>query len=194
MSRSMRNFLAMLTMLVSVSANAATDTYGTLLAGSYQPADPFASLTYTNVGNIYSFTLSAFDLNSIFTTGAFIGSLAVDASNQPIVSNVSGGAPVSVSSGGGPTGIFDFRFDLTGPKQARLTALETVSWYATFSQPVSLTSSSFAMHVQGLTEGQGGSAWYTPTPQVPEPETYALMLVGLGLLGFTARRKNSFTV
>ncbi|ABE50693.1 SdiA-regulated domain-containing protein [Methylobacillus flagellatus] len=28
-----------------------------------------------------------------------------------------------------------------------------------------------------------------PTPAVPEPETYALMLLGLGLLGFAARRR-----
>ncbi len=189
MTRSIRNFLAMLTMLVSVSANATTDFYGTLLAGSYQPTDPFASLTYTNVGNVYSFTLSAFDLDSLFTTGAFISSLGLDASNQPIVSNVVGDAPVSVSNGGGPGGGWDFLFDFTGPKQARLTALETVSWDATFSQAVSLTSDSFVMHVQGLTEGQGDSAWYTPTPEVPEPETYALMMVGLGLLGFTAKRR-----
>lgn len=30
---------------------------------------------------------------------------------------------------------------------------------------------------------------YTPIQAVPEPETYAMLLAGLGLLGFTARRK-----
>jgi probable HAF family extracellular repeat protein len=29
----------------------------------------------------------------------------------------------------------------------------------------------------------------TPTAPVPEPETYAMMLAGLGLLGLTARRR-----
>jgi hypothetical protein len=29
----------------------------------------------------------------------------------------------------------------------------------------------------------------TPVPGVPEPETYALMLAGLGVLGFVARRR-----
>lgn len=29
-----------------------------------------------------------------------------------------------------------------------------------------------------------------PTPTIPEPETYALMLGGLGMLGFAARRKS----
>jgi hypothetical protein len=97
---------------------------------------------------------------------------------------------VSVANGGGPTGIFDFRFDLTGPQQTRLTANESVSWNATFTQPVTLSADSFALHVQGLTREQGGSGWYTAAAPVPEPETYAMMLVGLGLLGFTAKRKS----
>jgi hypothetical protein len=28
-----------------------------------------------------------------------------------------------------------------------------------------------------------------PPPAIPEPETYAMLLAGLGLLGFTARRR-----
>jgi len=188
MKKLIRNLLGTVALLVSISANATVDTYGNLLAGSFQPSEPFATMTYTNVGNVYSFTLSAFDLNAIFANDSFIGAIAVDANNQPIISNVVGDTVVSVANGGGPTGVFDFRFDLTD-KQSRLTANETVSWDATFSQPTLLTSDSFALHVQGLTTEQGESAWYTPTP-VPEPETYAMMLVGLGMLGFTAKRKN----
>lgn len=188
MNKLVRNMLGSAALVVSLSANATVDTYGDLLSGTYQPDTTFASMTYTNVGNVYSFTLSAFDLDAIFTDGSFIGSVAVDAESQPVISNVVGDTVVSVANGGGPTGIFDFRFDLTGPKQTRLTANETVSWDATFSQPITLTSDSFALHVQGLTTAQGESGWYTATP-VPEPETYAMMLAGLGMLGFTARRK-----
>lgn len=42
----------------------------------------------------------------------------------------------------------------------------------------------------------GGGAWdasvwlYKPTTVVPEPETYALMLAGLGLIGWVARRRS----
>jgi hypothetical protein len=188
MNKLVRNMLGSAALVASLSANATVDTYGDLLSGTYQPATTFASMTYTSIGNVYSFTLSAFDLDAIFTTGSFIGSVAVDSEYQPIISNVVGDTVVSVVDGGGPTGIFDFRFDLTGSQQERLTANETVSWDATFSQPVTLTSDSFALHVQGLTTEQGGSGWYTATP-VPEPETYAMMLAGLGMLGFTARRK-----
>jgi hypothetical protein len=188
MNKLVRNMLGSAALVASLSANASVDTYGELLSGTYQPDTTFASMTYTSIGNVYSFTLSAFDLDAIFTDGSFIGAVAVDSEYQPIISNVVGDTVVSVGDGGGPTGIFDFRFDLTGSQQDRLTANETVSWDATFSQPVTLTSDSFALHVQGLTTEQGGSGWYTATP-VPEPETYAMMLAGLGMLGFTARRK-----
>src|SRR5471032_2701054 len=42
----------------------------------------------------------------------------------------------------------------------------------------------------GVTGSYGGTMSLTLTP-VPEPETYGMLLVGLGLLGFTARRKSN---
>lgn len=190
--KAFRNLMAVLALAFGVTAQAATDDFGTLLSGSYQPTDTFASLSYTTTDNlVYSFTLTAYDLDAIFTDGAFIGAIAVDSdTNNPIVANVLGDTVVSVSPGGGPTGVWDFRFDLTGPQQTRLTANESVSFDATFDQAVVLGSNSFALHVQGLTDAQGGSAWYVPPP-IPEPETYAMMLAGLGMLGFTARRKRA---
>lgn len=188
MKQLMRNMLGSAALLACFSANAAVEDFGTLLSGSFQPDTTFATMSYTNVGNVYSFTLSAYDLDTIFTEGSFIGAIAVDAGSQPLVTNVSGDTAVSVTNGGGPTGIFDFRFDLTAAQQARLTANETVSWDATFTEPVTFSSGSFALHVQGMADAQGGSAWYSSTP-VPEPETYAMMMAGLGMLGFTAKRK-----
>jgi hypothetical protein len=177
-------------LFLSTTAMAATEQYGTLLAGSYQPSVPFASLDVTGSGTTYDFTLTANDLNTIFTPGSFIGAVAVDASSNITPSVTSfGDAPVSVSPGGGPTGAFEFRFDLTGPQKARLTSGESVSWTATFANPVTFEGHQFALHVQGLTSAEGGSAWYTNTSPVPEPETYGLMLSGLGLIGFIARRR-----
>jgi hypothetical protein len=52
----------------------------------------------------------------------------------------------------------------------------------------------FAAHVAGLstqvTSGYFGGSDQISTP-VPEPETYAMLLAGLGLVGFAARRKLS---
>lgn len=186
----LKNLFLSLCLLVSTTASAITIQYGDLLAGSFQPDVPFASLDLTGGTTVYNFTITAYDLNAIFTPGAFIGALAVDLNHDDatvVISNVSGGAPVTFSNGGGPTGVFDFRFDLTGPKGARLTANESVSWTATFSRPVAFNA--LAMHVQGLTEAQGGSAWYVNTSPIPEPETYGMLLFGIGMIGFVARRK-----
>ena len=192
MKSALKTFLAVLAMSFGLSSQAATDDFGTLLSGTFQPSDTFASLSYTTTDNLlYNFTLTAYDLDALFTAGAFIGAIAVDSGTpEPLISNVSGDTVVSTSPGGGPGGTWDFRFDLTGPQQARLTANESVSWDATFSDVVALSTTSFALHVQGLTNDQGGSAWYVAAP-IPEPETYAMMLAGLGLLGFTAKRRKT---
>lgn len=175
-------------MASGVSAQAATnDNYGTLLSGDFTPASSFATLSYNNIGNVYYFTLTANDLNALFTNKAFIGSIAVDADAKATVSSVLGDSPVSYKNGGGPGGIYDFRFDLF-QGQDRLTANESVSWTATFNGPVALNSKSFALHVQGLTDAQGGSAWYTVSA-VPEADTYAMLALGLGVLGFASRRR-----
>jgi hypothetical protein len=182
-----------LSLFVAMPALAITEDYGTLLSGSFQPTETFATLSVDGAGSVYNFTLSALDLNSIFTNGAFIGAVAINVSSDivPTVTNVTGDSPVIYSPGGGPGGVWEFRFDLTGPSQARLTADESVSWTATFAQPVTFVDDQFALHVQSIGEENGGSAWYTNTSPVPEPESYAMMLAGLGLMGFIVRRRKS---
>ena len=46
----------------------------------------------------------------------------------------------------------------------------------------------------GLPGGGGGEVPEPPTAEIPEPETYALMLAGLGMLGFAGRRRQQAEV
>jgi hypothetical protein len=183
MTKLFKALLVTLSLISASPAMAITEDYGTLLSGTYQPTETFATLTVDGSGSVYNFTLAALDLNSIFNTGAFIGAIAVDLSPSlvPTISNVTGGS----------TGAFEFRFDLTGPQQARLTANETVSFTATFADAVTFNGNEFALHVQNIGEENGGSAWYVNSSPVPEPETYAMMLAGLGMIGFLGRRRKT---
>jgi hypothetical protein len=179
--------------------------FGTLLSGSYQPSDTFASMSVISTDDLtFTFALNAYDLNSLFTSGAYI--------DKAIFNTVTGDSPTSlaflsgdvsgVTLANGPNvGSVTFDFGANFPNNnnggARLTANETASWSVTFAsaQTSLFADPSSALHVASLTTGQGGSAWYTPTTTpttpVPEPETYAMLLAGLGLIGAIARRRRA---
>lgn len=184
------------------SSWAVTQTFGTPLSGT-GPTATFASLTYnqTGDGDDWTFTLTADNLASIFAaSGAFIGSMAVDVPGSSpnygsglAMTGVSGGvSSVKAKNGGGPTGVFDFRIDLGGGSD-KLTSNEMVTWTWTDSGYTSF--SQFALHVQGLegnTADYSDSIWYSPAPTpVPEPETYALLVAGLGAMLLMGRRRRS---
>ncbi|MDQ1814295.1 FxDxF family PEP-CTERM protein [Massilia sp. CCM 9210] len=56
----------------------------------------------------------------------------------------------------------------------------------------SLSAGAYTIQVKGsiLSNASGRYSANIALAPVPEPETYAMMLAGLGLLGFTARRRN----
>lgn len=143
-----------------------------------------ATLTVTQSGADLLFSLDAADLDALGTT-TFLGALGIDGIKQGAIANVSGGAPVALHNGGGPNGV-NFRFDLTGPKQARLTDGETVSWTWSGSGQ-SLASLGFSAHIQAIGP-KGDSLWVTATP-VPEASTYAMALAGLGVASLLARSR-----
>jgi hypothetical protein len=187
--------------LLSVSASIASAAtvnyqYGELLAGSYDPNTVFATLSVSTTDNkTYDFVLQTNDLDSIFTNDAFIGSTAVDTNfakkealpSANLTGSGNGIAQIGTSNGGGPTGVYDFRY-VFGRGQDRLEANESVSWTSTFANEHLFDAGLFALHVQGLTDAQGGSAWYVPSA-VPVPAALPLMASALGAFGIAAKRR-----
>ncbi len=65
----------------------------------------------------------------------------------------------------------------------------------------SLLAGNYDLQISGTAGAFGGAYWggatlvtnnsalFSPSAPVPEPETYAMMLAGLGLMGFVARRR-----
>ena len=196
----------------SSAAQATVYDFGTLLttdcfnAPDSFATNPFAQLEATdNGGGVWTFKLSIENnLFSSFGDDAFIGSMSFDFTPDPGVSkppttflgsNVGGVTSVKSTSGTGLSGLDDIDFGTAFGKNARnrLSENDWVEWSVSGLGTSSLTN--MYVHVQGIQEGNychsgDCSAKYTPVvTAVPEPETYAMLLAGLGLIGFTARRR-----
>jgi PEP-CTERM motif len=181
--------LAVLAYTPSASAVINTYNFGTVLSGT-GPSTNFATLTIDDVTNVFSF--SPVNL-SAFGSGAYIGSLAIDYTtgigslDATRLSGGVGAGNVDIANGGGPGGSFDFRYDLF-QGQDRLTNGETLSWSSVDFDLSKLNG--LALHVQGVTGGSNSSSiWYSPTPAVPEPETYVMFLAGLALVSVASRHR-----
>lgn len=174
-------------LVVGSGAQATTYQFGQLLSGGPASAH-FADLSATDDGGgNWTFTLTTLDLNAIFGAGSFISTMAVDGT-KPASSSTDAGGGVTVvdpANGGGPGGSFDFRYNLgSGGSSDRLTANESVTWHVSgLGSDLLPLDGQLALHVHATQD----SAWYVSP--VPEPETYGMLLAGLGLLGFMARRR-----
>jgi len=71
------------------------------------------------------------------------------------------------------------------------------AWFSIYSfAPLTPDASPYFIHINGVTLDTSTSAVYSGNmtlAPIPEPETYAMMLAGLGLMGFIARRRQSNT-
>lgn len=107
------------------------------------------------------------------------------------VSFTSGANPGALPGGNGVSFVSDAAFDSDAPGGAPVNGINGGE-FAVFSiTGASLTSFDTGallagIHVRSLYNGQ--SEGFVTTP-VPEPSTYALMLAGLGAVGFMARRR-----
>lgn len=69
----------------------------------------------------------------------------------------------------------------------RLTPGET-----SFVLQVRTNASNYTTGFMGVIDGSAGAAMaFAPTAPIPEPQTYAMMLAGLGLVGFMIRRRRA---
>ena len=187
------SIITMSALILGNSVQANTYSFGQLLSGGGPANVHFADLSATDDGGgNWTFTLTTLDLNAIFGTDSYIGSMAV-VGTKPSSSSTDLGGGVTVvdpKNGGGPGGSFNFRYDFgSGGKSDRLTANESVTWHVSGlgSDPLPIDGQ-LALHVQA-TSFKPDSAWYISP--VPEPETYAMLLIGLGLIGFTLRNQKS---
>lgn len=190
----------------SASVQAASYEFGSLLTGSSGytapdsfASDPFAVLDAEFSGSVWTFTLTVNNnLFSSFGDEAFIGGMKFDFDPDPasslvstfIASNVGGVASVSSTSGdcSGGSGCFDFGTRFGQGAGGRLSQNDYVTWsVANLSSDSTLAN--MHIHVQGIDGGY--SAKYTPVMTlVPEPEVYAMLLAGLGLIGLSLRRRH----
>jgi len=199
----------------AVAAYSGVFNFGDLLTGTGPSSATFAQLSISSLDDKnYDFDLKiGNNLNSVFygNTGTFVSSLRVDttSNDDPTSSEIFLGSwgvaevrlNTSTSNSGGINWDFIDSFCGSGnacnPNDAasRLTQGEEVKWTTTFadaqgSQP--FENPGFLLKVQGYTiPGTSGttSAEYVPLNPIPEPETYAMLLAGLGLLGLAMRRR-----
>lgn len=181
------------------AAQAATYQFGTNLSGAGPAFANIATLDITdNLDGTWTFDLAVNDLVAIFGgTAPFVGVMAIDGAtpfdpppppvSAAVISGVSGGVTsVAIGPGGGPTGVFDYRYGFGGGEANRLTSGESLTWTVSDYTGIGLPNDGqIALHIQGMAAGESG--WYVSP--VPEPETYAMLLAGLGLIGFSLRRQ-----
>lgn len=134
------------------------------------------------------------DLNS-FNTGAISQTFDTTSGSQYLVSFYLAGNPghpsivknldVLINNVDLVSGAPDFSFDGTGKTTTNMGwTLQSF----TFTANSALTTLTFKSLMTGA---EGPALDNVVVTAVPEPETYAMMLAGLGLLGFAARRKKN---
>jgi hypothetical protein len=167
--------------------NTSTDvgpTLGFNIAQSFTAASPNLDVT--------SITLGLFGDGAISTTVGIFS----DNTGAPAASPLFTSSAVTV----GAKDLYTFGFSgatLTAGLNYWVYPLADVSWYTASTAPVEQNSSDYAFNATGENDGSGwvpaGSNRYSiSVSAVPEPSTYALAAVGLGVAGFVrARRRKS---
>lgn len=167
-------------------AFAATETIilGNSLTAGFASQD-MAHLTITESGANTVWTLSADWNNTLNAKNPFIFDLEFDNKKKdaPIGFGALTGSHITDKGLSAEKVNFHTANDIN-----RFTDGESATW--TFANTKLSDFSAFQLHVNSLTPS-GDSVKFTQmlTSPVPEPETYGMLLAGLGLIGFAARRR-----
>ena len=72
----------------------------------------------------------------------------------------------------------------------------TVSATTVVLNPLALNAGTYTLQIKGTVSGLGGGSYagiLNIVPAVPEPDTYAMLVAGMGLVSFMSRRRNKKT-
>jgi len=164
---------------------------GTVNGGGFTGTARTAVYRETATGQldfIYQFT----DLGPssvVSVSGANFDNFVTNVFQNPSLANPGGifitgtvGADLAQRSSTGD--VVEFLFTSAG------TTSQLVTNTTSFVMQVRTNATNFTSGFMGvLGSGGGNQPGFQPTAAIPEPETYAMMLAGLGLMGFVARQR-----
>lgn len=200
------------------NASAVDSTAGGNLGLSFlsgAPTGTFASLSYNSVTNVFILS-AASNLDSYFGANTFIDAIALNTMQSRAEindENVSGGGIFDLVESTNEVPDFgadsadDFHILYRAGNGTELVQGEAMTFTIAGLNPNCFTSikceqnnqplfaSAFALRVTNNPSGNSNTAisWYSgasidPALAVPEPSSYAMLLAGLGVLGFVFRR------
>lgn len=126
------------------------------------------TLNFLNQVNDFSFTRTGF-LGQYSPSGNVLGDWSATAYNASHIGLGAVGEPMIASYGDIPMQTFTLGYQ----------GISSITFYAN------------AHNWAGVQMPMMDNLTFTTTTPVPEPETYAMLLAGLGLLGFTVRRRKN---